>query len=363
MNEEIIELFRLASKFFFKKYKKTGGSQGQLAKEFGVTQTYLSSVMNGSRSASFELYNQIAEKLYGPLDKFITAGRNIKEGRDPLEADKHKEEDSIERLMAQLTYYIMDYKRLQKELSEQKIFYETIIENLQSGVVVMDKEDIVLFANKHMEKMSGIAPDKIIGTSPYDPQKHSRDTEMGFFAKEYKKARKLLIPVFYEKIPVKHPDEKVAYNSGWVIPLLKDNKFNGMICTLRDTTLTQTLSDLFIQSLQQCPDGIVVVQQDAGDDAPTAYFANRAFLEIFDLAELNPKPDSTPFLEVIEIMKKKIKNAAEWEEVEQDAFENKRDKASCTIKMKNGKKYEWESKLLINDLKKHIGRFATVSEV
>ncbi len=363
MNEEIIELFRLASKFFFKKYKATGGSQGQLAKEFGVTQTYLSSVMNGSRSASFELYNQIANRLYGPLDKFIAAGRNIKEGRDPLEADKRKEEDSIEKLMAQLTYYVMDYKRLQEELSKQKIFYETIIENLQSGVVVMDKDDKIVFTNRHMEKMFGMKPEKIAGTTPYTANKNIKDLELGFFVNEYAAARELLAPIYYDKIPVKLSDGKVMYNSGWIIPLMKDKSFNGMICTLRDTTLTQTLSDLLIQSLQQCPEGIGVVQQDADDDVPTAYFANNAFLEIFDLKELDPKPESTPFKEVFEIMKTKMKNPAEWEKTEQEAFENKSDVAKCTIKLKNGKTYQWESKTLSNVHQKLLGRFASVKQV
>lgn len=241
MNDEIIELFRLAAKFFFKKYKEKGGTQGQLAREFGVTQTYLSSVMNGSRSASFELYNRIANKLYGPLDKFIATGRDIQEGRDPLEADKHEEEDSIEKLMAQLTYYVMDYKRLQKELSRQKVFYESIIENLQSGVVVMDKDNRVVFANKHMEKMCGMPPGRIIGTTPYDAEEHATYLTMGFPVKEYKKARELLAPIFYEKVPVPFPDEKILHHSGWVIPLMKGNEFNGMICTLRDSSPPQTI--------------------------------------------------------------------------------------------------------------------------
>jgi nitrogen fixation/metabolism regulation signal transduction histidine kinase len=240
VNKEIIEPFRSASKFFFKKYKEKGGSQGQLAKEFGVTQTYLSSVMNGSRSASFELYNQIADKLYGPLDKFIGAGRDIMEGRDPLETARNDEEDSIEKLMAQLTYYVMDYKRLQKELSRQKIFYESIIENLQSGVVVMDRNDRVIFANRHMEKMCGMRPESITGTTPYNDGDHATYLAMGFPVREYKKARKLLAPIFYEKVPTELPGKRVSYHSGWVIPQIKDDAFDGMICTLRDSNPART---------------------------------------------------------------------------------------------------------------------------
>jgi len=363
MKEEMLELFRLASKFFFKKYKETGGSQSQLADEFGVTQSYLSSVMNGSRSASFELYNRISEKLYGPLDKFIAAGRRIQDGLDPIADDASDAEDSVEKLIAQLTYYVMDYKRLQKELSKQKLFYETIIENLQSGVVVTDKHNKIIFVNRYIEKMFGLKANKIVGTVPFLDAESTQDLELTHLSKEYQNALNRLKPVFYEKIPIKSTSGKVFFNSGWIIPLLKDNAYDGMICTLRDITIKQNLSDLLYQSLEEYPDGTWVIQQDAPENVPRAYFANRSFYEVFDLADVRPKIDSFPFLEVVEMIKKQIKNAAEWEKLENEAFEHKRDSVSCVLQMNNGKKYHWSSKTLINDHKIPIGRFATVKQV
>jgi len=363
MKEEILELFRLASKFFFKKYKETGGSQAQLAREFGVTQSYLSSVMNGSRSASFELYNQIAEKLYGPLDKFITVGRRISEGKDPLKEEKAEEEGSVEELIAKLTYYVMDYKRLQKELSRQKKFYETIIENLQSGVVVMDKDNRVVYANKFMETMTGMPADRFIGSTPFASEDKEFKYGLTSIAMEYRKASQLLTPVFYERIPTTLASGKIIYNSGWIIPLFKDKQFDGMICTLRDSTLSQTLSDLLTQSVDQCPYGIGIVQQEPGIDLPTAYFVNRHFLSIFGLSGLDPKPETIPFLELHEMIKKTIKNGEEWDKLERKAFEEILPEATCILKMKNGKEYEWRSTPLVNDKNRHLGRFATVSEL
>ena len=363
MKEEILELFRLASKFFFKKFKETGGSQAQLAREFGVTQSYLSSVMNGSRSASFELYNQIAEKLYGPLDKFITVGRRISEGKDPLKEEKGDEEGSVEELIAKLTYYVMDYKRLQKELSRQKKFYETIIENLQSGVVVMDKDNRVVYANRFLEKMTGMPADKFIGSTPFASEDKEFSSGLTSIAMEYRKAANLLTPVFYERIPTTLPSGKIIYHSGWIIPLFKDKQFDGMICTLRDSTLAQNLSDLLTQSVDQCPYGIGIVQQEASGDVPTAYFVNRHFLEIFSLTELNPKPETIPFLELHQILKKTIKNGEEWDKLERKAFEEGLPEVNCLLKLKNGKEYEWRSTPLVNENNRHLGRFATVNEV
>lgn len=368
MKEEILELFRLASKFFFKKYKATGGSQSQLAKEFGVTQSYLSSVMNGSRSASFELYNRISERLYGPLDKFIGAGRRIQEGKDPMIDDGVDSEDSVEKLIAQLTYYIMDYKRLQKELSKQKVFYETIIENLQSGVLVTDKNNKIVYINRYMEKMFDMKANKIVGTTPFaTPYNGSNvesvlELEMEFLSHEYSKAIDLLKPVYYERVPIKTNTGQVFYNSGWVIPLIKDNEYDGMVCTLRDATTTQNLSDLLYQSLEQRDEGIWLIHQDNPGDTPKSYFANETFYKIFDI-EGSPKSEEVPFTDVIEMMKREMKNADEWESLEKEALANKREKVDCKIKMNDGKKYQWSSKPLANKQGRHIGRYVAINKI
>lgn len=362
MKDEILELFRLASKFFFKKYKETGGSQSQLAEEFGVTQSYLSSVMNGSRSASFELYNRIAERLYGPLDKFINAGRRIQDGLDPLADEGTDAEDSVEKLIAQLTYYVMDYKRLQKELSKQKLFYETIIENLQSGVTVTDKNNKVVYINRYMEKMIGLKASKIVGTTPFISNDVFLELDMSHLNREYQIALMKLQPVFYEQIPIKSTTGQIFYTSGWLIPLLKEKEFDGMICTLRDTTPTQNLVDILNESLEEFSDGIAVIQQDSKSSVPRIYFANKTFHDIFGLADVNPRPDSVPFLEMVEMMKRKMKNAPEWEELENEALLGTRDEVKCLVRMNSGEEYQWTSKPLINDQLRHIGRFATVKK-
>lgn len=347
----------------YEKYKKTGGSQSQLAEEFGVTQSYLSSVMNGSRSASFELYNRISERLYGPLDKFIAAGRRIQDGLDPLADDGAESEDSVEKLIAQLTYYVMDYKRLQKELSQQKLFYETIIENLQSGVIVTDKNNKIIYINRYMEKMSGLKANKIVGTTPFGTLESIQDLEINVLSQEYQKALEQLTPVYYERVPIKTPSGQVFFNSGWIIPLLKDNVFDGMVCTLRDSTLTQNLSDLLYQSLEQCAEGILILQQDSPMAIPGTFFANDTFYKIFDLANDPPKTGAVTFPELFETLKGRLKNADEWEALEKEAYNNKRDTVECVAKLTNGTKYQWTSKPLTNEEDRHIGRFVTVKEV
>jgi transcriptional regulator with XRE-family HTH domain len=67
MSENLNVLFQTAAKFFFNKYKENGGNLGKLAQQIGTSHTYISAIINGSRTGSLELQNQIAEVLYGPL--------------------------------------------------------------------------------------------------------------------------------------------------------------------------------------------------------------------------------------------------------------------------------------------------------
>ena len=145
-------------------------------------------LINGSRSASLELYSQIAEKLYGPLDKFLAVGRRIKEGREPLAEKEKAPEDPIERLIARLTYYVVDHQRIEKELSELKRFYETIVENQQTGILVMNRDHSIVYANNRMKTMSGISIELILGTSPYNAEEKIPGLNISTFRDKYHEA-------------------------------------------------------------------------------------------------------------------------------------------------------------------------------
>ena len=74
MNDELQDIFQLAARHFYRKHKAKGGLQKELADQLGITQSYLSSVIKGSRPSSLKLQNMIANILYGPYDKFLEAG-------------------------------------------------------------------------------------------------------------------------------------------------------------------------------------------------------------------------------------------------------------------------------------------------
>jgi len=163
MQDELQELFLLATRLFYKKYKKTGGSQGKLADRLGITNSYLSSVISGARKASLELQNQIANTLYGPYDKFLLIGRRIKEGLDPLEEEKEEPADPVEKLLAQLTHYVMDHQRIEGELQVSQEKYRDI--SLTSGDMIFELDanfNFVYLAGR-VKEVTGLNPDDILG--------------------------------------------------------------------------------------------------------------------------------------------------------------------------------------------------------
>jgi predicted transcriptional regulator len=69
MKDDLQVIFKLAARYYFKKYRERGGNQGRLAEKLGVTQSYVSSVITGKKSASLELQGQIAERLMNRLNR------------------------------------------------------------------------------------------------------------------------------------------------------------------------------------------------------------------------------------------------------------------------------------------------------
>jgi PAS domain-containing protein len=363
MENETSELFRLASKYFFKKFKESGGSQGQLAKEFGVTQAYLSSVMNGSRSASFDLYNRVANRLYGPLDKYLAVGRNIKEGRDPLAGDKEKSEnDGVESLIARLTYYVMDHRRIEKEIHELKQFYESIVENLQSAVLVMDREHKIIYANRYLAKLAGIRPEQVIGVNTFAVEAAIPKLQIREFVEKYKEAAERLSPHFFENLHLETPLSGFNYNSGWLIPLLSEDKsFKGMICTFRDTSYAHALFSLLAQTVEHMPDGVVILQQKAVGEVPSATFANKKFRKILGLEDADPF--AFPFMDLVKEAKKYVTNFKEWEKFVKYNIKTNVINAKFIIELKSGNTYQVTGNPLTDQYGLHIGRIATLMEI
>ena len=164
MDNDFSEIFTLAAKYFYKDFKRLSGSQEKMANELGVTKTYISAVMNGSRTGSLTLFEKIAFTLSGkPLDEFLRVGRRIKEGLPPLQEKETTFSDSPEQLISKLTYFIVDHQRIKKRLEDEQWLFQEAINMADYGIVIVSPERKVLAYNTVYKNIFNY-PDEILAT-------------------------------------------------------------------------------------------------------------------------------------------------------------------------------------------------------
>ena len=360
MGSDLQDIFKLAAKHFYKKYKKKGGSQAEIAKKLGITQSYVSAVMGGSKTASLELQNQIANILYGPFEEFLAVGRKIHKNIDPDKKEQPKPKEGVEKLIAELTYYVMDHQRIERELAETKNFYEDIVQNLQSGVLVTDSDDTIFFANRFMFVIAGIPSEKLMGVNIIGGKEIFPEADLTEFAEKYLQAKKSLAPLFYENIKVITPGGRMAYQSGWFIPKIKEDQYDGMTCTIRDTTKSQELSMLLKISLDNSQNAIGITKQVEPGVYANTYFTNKKMRQLF--GQEDTEYTEISIQESLKKCEKFIRNKKEWREFLRKNFKTG-EKGSLIIKHSNGNQYRWTSETLRDNDGKPWGRIALVKEV
>jgi PAS domain S-box-containing protein len=359
MGSDLQDIFHLASKHFYKKYKKTGGSQAKIAEQLGINPSYVSAVMGGSKTASLELQNQIANILHGPFEEFLAVGRRIQNKLDPEVKEKPEPGEGVEKLMARLTHYVMDHQRIEKELVDTKKFYEEIVQNLQSGVLVTDKDDKIFFANQFMFNIAGIPPEMLLGINIINGKNVFPEADLTEFAEKHILAKISLTPLFYENTKVITPSGRKAYLSGWFIPKINKGKYNGMTCTIRDTTKFQELSMLLKITLDNSQYAIGITKQLKPGVYANTYFTNKKMRQLF--GQEDTEHTEVTIQESLEKCEKFIVNKKEWREFLRENF-TKGKKDSVIIKHTNGKQYRWTSENLLDNEGRPWGRMATVKE-
>ena len=139
-----------------------------------------------------------------------------------------------------------DIKNL-KFISDFSII-KKILENISCGVWVTDKHDRINYVNKPLAKIAGISMKQLTGMKI--PDSFSAET-MQYFFPVYNKAKKTLKSVQYKSLRIETPKKRKTLQSGWLIPILKDSKYDGMICTVNDTTYEVRYKELF-EHTQNC---------------------------------------------------------------------------------------------------------------
>ena len=114
-----------------------------------------------------------------------------------------------------------------------KDLYESIMDGITSGVWVADKNNVIYYANKAMEMIAGVTQQKLIGSKVFPSSAEPATKE---FRPYYDEARETLRPVYYSGVSIRTSAGKQTYQSGWLIPKIKNRSYDGMICTVEDIT-------------------------------------------------------------------------------------------------------------------------------
>ncbi|MEN6319321.1 MAG: PAS domain S-box protein [Syntrophaceae bacterium] len=119
------------------------------------------------------------------------------------------------------------------EVPNPTVFYKHLLENIDEGILVTDKDDKIIFVNDPMVEIAGVPQEQILGIAIL--RDFSEDT-LRYFRPHYLIAKETLNTISFDSIEVVTPAARMTYQSGTLVPIIKDGHFDGMICTIHDIT-------------------------------------------------------------------------------------------------------------------------------
>lgn len=124
-------------------------------------------------------------------------------------------------------------KQADLAVSQLKDFYATVLSKVVTGVWVGDARHQLIYVNLGLSRLMSMPEAELLEKNiltdfPEQTLKHFRPF--------YYRAMHGLTPVRFEALPIQTPGGRQLYLSGWLVPLLKDGRFDGMIGTVDDMT-------------------------------------------------------------------------------------------------------------------------------
>lgn len=143
-----------------------------------VNDSYLSferdkDLMDHSFKESEKEYNEVHQNLKKEYELKQQSILNLYESLNELEgygSIRENEKNDLLFISKYLSEQIAKRKETEKKLFETVQFFKTLLENLQSGILVVDNNDTILFVNQHLCDMRNInaEPGEMIGKKPGD---------------------------------------------------------------------------------------------------------------------------------------------------------------------------------------------------
>ncbi len=186
---------------------------------------------------NLEERNKFREILYknSIVKKYITPLKKVDGGKIILQLNFKLNRNSSGVIVSSEGTFVDVSERIEteKKISESEEKYKTILNGIANGVWVTDKDDIIYYTNKGMEKIVGLPSEQIVNANILIDFPEST---LKYFRPYYLKAKNTLKSVFYDAVPVETPADRPSFQSGWLIPIEKEGKYDGIICTVEDVT-------------------------------------------------------------------------------------------------------------------------------
>jgi len=131
-------------------------------------------------------------------------------------------------------------KHAEDEVQRLNAFYMNILNGIVNGVWVSDRDYIITYANRGMAAILDMSEQDLLGMNLLErlPPETSQ-----VFLPLLRQAQATLKPVAFESVPLVTIARRQTFQSGWLIPLVKDGSFAGMICTTADITARKMAED------------------------------------------------------------------------------------------------------------------------
>ena len=161
--------------------------------------------------------------------------------------------------------------------------YKKILNDLPSGVWATDADDKVIYINKAMTVIAGASEERFTGLEVFKDLDKPGNKE---FLESYRKVKKNLFPGEYE-VRLKDSEGKGFVHRGWLTPMIKDGRYDGMIVTAEDITekdiyfkAMKDSEEKFRNTIEFAADGILL-----GSNEGNIIEANQAACDLFGMTK------------------------------------------------------------------------------
>jgi PAS domain S-box-containing protein len=150
-----------------------------------------------------------------------------------------------QRLEREVADRTRELQEQQQQIIQLKDFYELILESVNDGIWVTDANDLITYINRGMTTIAGIPREQMLGANV---RAYFGKGTRGEFQTYALQAKETLRPVNYAAVSVITPAGRQSYQSGWLIPVVKQGQFDGMVVTTQDVTAQQLATTILQQA-------------------------------------------------------------------------------------------------------------------